>query len=278
MNKTQIINYIRECQFPCWLLYKYDGFNKVLLRKYNCEDVPADADINAKLEHCINALELTLSSFPENCKFAIVLKASKEATGTSVYGAIEFVNSETQLQVPNPQPQQPQNNFSGFAGLPDLTKIKALGYVSESELESRLRQNETSMQKQLADMELKLRKQQLEDEYQRKLENLTRLEKETVEEKKKAADGINKLVEVVKLAGVPILQRVFNLPQNSLSGLQEPANDSNNIVVNDARYNEVEKFATALYDSDTSLEEIKKMMLNLKHAKHEFSETETAAS
>lgn len=270
MLKNELFEYIKNVNYPYWDLYKVDGFKGNRLRSYKLEDIESDAKPEEKLTASLNALEITLSSFPATDKFRIVLKNSETANGSGIYGPVEFTNMNAEMPLAQSQRQAPAN-FSGFSGLPDFNQLQALGYVPEVVYKAQLDAVRLENQKALQDMEYRIKEENLKREYKKKQEDLRREIEETRRAREEANNGINKIVEVGKRIAPAILGKLFNIPVEELSG---PGEGPREVEVKDAKYIEIEKLATELYDSYASLDEIQQLRNHLKQQNYELHKEE----
>lgn len=270
MTKQELFTYIQQIKFPYWELFLVDGYKPNRLRNYKCEDIDDDAKPEDKLNASLNALELTLSTFRPTDKFRILLKNSETANGSGVYGPLEFINSS--LNDSGPQViTQPQSQLSGFGALPDFNQLRALGYVPESELEAKIANANLEQEKKLWELEKKLKDEAAEKEHKKKIAELNKEIELTRKVREDASSSVNKLVEVVKLAAPPILGRLLGIDISQLSG---PSDEGKEIEVKDAKYQEVEKLATELYDSTASLDDIIRLRNELKAVNYELHKEE----
>lgn len=270
MTKTEIFAYIRNVKFPYWELFLVDGYKPNRLRNYKCEDIDDDAKPEDKLNASLNALEITLGSFKPTDKFRIILKNSETANGSGIYGPVEFTNVEAEAMpgTPYSYSQQPGN----LGGLSDLNQIRALGYVPESELNSKIAAAQLEQERKLWEMEKRIQEQQLksslkarEEELQREIENARKARED-------ADSSVNKIVDVVKLAAPPILSRLLGIDIEALAGTSDQP--SREVEVKDAKYIEIEKLATDLYDSKATLADIQRLHNELKSVNYEFHKDE----
>ncbi len=272
MNKTELFQYIKTVRYPYWDLSMVAGFKNNRLRSYKLEDIDEDAKPDEKLNASLNALEITLSSFKPTDKFTIILKNSETANGSGVYGPIEFINMESEsAPLPGAKPQT-SNGFGGFAGIPDFNYLRSLGYVPESEYTAKLEAAKLEQQKAMMEMEFRLKEEAMKRDFANKKENLRRQIAETQRQREEANNGINKLVEVVKLAAPSVLGQLFGIDVKGLAGPQEQTSE---VTVKDPKYMEVEALATELYDSGVTAEDVSRLRTELKLVNYELSKTET---
>lgn len=262
IGKNVIFQQIQESKFPCWNLYNCTGFRKVLIRSYNCEDLPDDADINKKVEMSLQNLTLALSAYPDDMQCSIEIKANKNASGSSFYGPIEFVNREFELRAPAAETERQSTTMQGLQGwgFPNLGELEKYGLCSQREMDAKLAAIESANAAKLQQMQLEIRKQMLEQEYKQK-EAALNAEKTRLDQiRRETTDGINKAVEVVKLAGPPILKAVFGDKVAGMAGM--PINDAPAQPATE-REKVVEDIASDIFESNLTDEEIKMLKQNI---------------
>lgn len=272
MTKTELFAYIKNVGYPFWELAMVDGFKANRLRVYKCEDIAADATPEEKMNSSLNALEITLSSFKPTDKFRITLKNSETANGSGIYGPVEFLNMATDPNAAAMMPQQQNGGFSGFSGLPDFSKLRALGYVPESEYTAKLEAAKLEQQKALMEMEFRIKEDNLKRDYDRKKADLRRQIEDYQKRAEEASSTVNKLVAAGKKILPPLLARLMGMQPDALGTADE--GNSNEVEVKDPKYIEIEKMATELYDSHASLEDIQELRNNLKQCNYEFHSEE----
>lgn len=264
MNKTELFQYIKNVGYPYWELFIIDGFKANRIRNYKLEDIEADASPEEKLNASVNALEITLSTFAPTVKFKITLKNSETANGSGICGPVEFINQAGEAIV-STQP----GGFSGLGGLPDLGKINALGYISKSEYDAKLEAMKVANDRAIMEMELRIKEDNLKREYDKKRDDLRKEIEEYRKAREDSQSSINKMVEVVKLAAPPILSQLFGIDFGALSGAPAAnTQQAGEVEVKDAKYIEVERLATELYDSKATLEDITKLRNELKRTNY----------
>lgn len=267
IGKNAIFQQIAESKFPCWNLYNLSMYRKILVRAYNGEDMPEDADIDKKVERAVQTLTMVLSSFPSDAKFAIEIKANKNASGQSFYGPIEFENREidTTSEERTPQPQAPTIAAHGsLSGLPNLGELEKYGLATKGEFDARLEIERLKNAQALNDLQLKIDRQLLQAEFDRKNEMLQAERARLDETRREYTSGVNKAVEVVKLAGPYLLGPLFGVPLEKIRELQgtmqeepqpsEPA---------DKRRSAIEDLATDLFESSFSEDQIRQIRNNI---------------
>lgn len=274
MTKTEIFAYIKNVKFPYWELFLIDGYKPNRLRNYKCEDSEPDASNEAKLNASLNALEITLSSFRPTDKFRIILKNSETANGSGIYGPVEFTNTEMEV-MPGAVYQQPPKQQNGLAGLTDINQLRALGYIPQSEMEARIAQANLEQEKKLWELEQRLKKDTLKQEQQAKIAELNKEIELARKAREDANDGINKFVEVLKLAAPPIIGKLFGIDISALSGTTP--DQQREVEVKDAKYIEIEKLASDLYDSHASVSDVIRMHNELKARNYAIYTDETTA-
>lgn len=264
MNKTELFKYVKTVNYPFWELQICDGFKANRIRNYNCEDIDEEATNEEKVNAALQALEITLSTFADTQKFRIILKNSKTANGSGICGPVEFIN---QVSVEKPAPATTAPSTAANLGALSPAQIKAMGYISEPEFNAALEQVKLDNQRNLLDMEYKIKEENLKRENSKLQEKLKRQIEEYRKATEDAESGINKTVEVAKRVAPSILGQLFGIDPKTLQG---PADDNNEIEVKDAKYIEIEKLATELYDSPASLEDIIRLRNELKDCNYEF--------
>lgn len=267
MTKTEIFAYIKNVKYPFWELFLVDGYKPNRLRNYKCEDIEQTASIDDKLNASLNALEITLSSFKPTDKFRILLKNSETANGSGIYGPVEFTNVEAET-MPGAPYSSYQQQGGNLGGLSDLNQIRALGYIPESELNSKIAAAQLEQERKLFEMEKRLQENQLKQAIKKREEELQREIELTRKAREDADSSVNKIVEVVKLAAPPILSRLLGVDLEALAGADnQPTRE---VEVKDSKYIEIEKLATELYDSKASLQDIQRLHNELKACNYEF--------
>lgn len=262
IGKNVIFQQIQESKFPCWNLYNCTGFRKVLIRSYNCEDLPEDADINHKIEKSLQNLSLALAAFPDDLQCSIEIKANKNASGSSFYGPIEFVNREFESQAHTEQQSKKETQvFSGFAGLPNLGELEKFGLCSQREMDAKLAAIEAANAAKLQEMQLNIQKQMLENEYKQKIAALDAEKARLDEIRRETTDGINKAVEVIKLAAPPLLQGLFGGKIPAVGNLQGAAQEQTTPPTERERI--VEDLASDVFESSLTDEQIKQLKKNI---------------
>lgn len=261
IGKNVIFRQIQESKFPCWNLYNMTGFRKVLIRSYNCEDLPDDADPDKKVEKSLQNLTLVLGAFPSDMECAIEIKANKTASGTSFLGPIEFINSE--FESPTEQQskeQQPSMMGLGAFGFPNLGELEKYGLCSQREMDAKLAAIEAANTAKLQEMQLDIRRQILEQEYKQKAAALD-AEKARLDEKRRETEsGINKAVEVVKLAVPALLQGLSGGKINIPETLQGAAQTNEQPT---EREKIVEDMASDVFESNLTDEQLRALKKNI---------------
>lgn len=252
IGKNVILQQIAESKFPCWNLYDVSNYKKILLRSYNCEDIQEDADIEKKVAKSLRNLENVLAAFPDDARFAIEIKASKNANGSSFYGPIEFVNSENTTS--------DSSSLNGFSAMPNIGELQKYGLCTSGEMNAKLEAIEQKHAQQLAQMQLDLRKQMLEQEYKQKLAALNAEKSQMEKRLRESSDSINKVCEVINRCGPYILGQVFKIPIGQpLQGTaeQQPPQPP------DARRDAIESLATNLFESSLTEDDIQKIKIGI---------------
>ncbi len=289
IGKNAIFQQIAESKFPCWNLYNLNMYRKVLVRAYNCEDMPEDADNDIKVENAIKALTITLSSYPSDAKFAIEIKASKNANGQSFYGPIEFENRDIDTATAEREPQrerepQPQRMAANvLSGLPNLGELEKYGLATKSEFDARLEIERLKNAQQLNDLQLKIDRQLMQAEFDRKNEMLQAERARLDETRREVTSGINKAVEVVKLAGPYLLGPLLGVPMEKIRELQGTmTEDPQPTEPADKRRSAIEDLATDLFESSFSEDQIRQIRQNINtlmsHQDATIHKIETAAA
>ena len=268
MNKTELFKYVKTVAYPFWELQICDGFKANRIRNYNCEDIDEDATNEEKVNAALQALEITLSTFADTQKFRIILKNAKTANGSGICGPVEFIN-----QVSDTAPATTAATAATGVNLGALSpaQLKSMGYLSEPEFNAALEQVKLENQRNLLEMEYKIKEENLKRDTQKLQEKLRRQIEEYRKATEDAESGINKTVEVAKRVAPSILGQLFGIDVKTLQG---PADNNNEIEVKDAKYIEIEKLATELYDSPATLEDVVRLRNELKNCNYEFHSSE----
>lgn len=249
IGKNVILQQIAESKFPCWNLYDVSNYKKILLRSYNCEDIQEDADIEKKVAKSLRNLENVLAAFPDDARFAIEIKASKNANGSSFYGPIEFINSENISE---------GNSLNGMPTMPNIGELQKYGLCTSGEMNAKLEAIEQKHAQQLAQMQLDLRRQMLEQEYKQKMAALNAEKSQMEKRLRDSSNSINKVCDIINRCAPYVLGQVLKIPiAQPLQGTPEPT------APPDARRDAIESLATNLFESSLTEDEIQQIKLSV---------------
>lgn len=252
LTKDYIINHIRETKYPCWSLFVMQNYKRVPIMHYNGDDFTPDDDGAAKAEKAINRLDGALQSIPRDALLCIELRSSKGANGSQgTIGPFEFYNYNKDEAA---EPQQPQQNFSGFGFVQPPA-----GWVSEATLNGRLEEIKVESEKRINDILFKQREKDFEERKQREYRELAELRKELNDEKRKYESNTGAAAETLVFAIKKILVELFpNLPfaqqqpaaLAGTTGEETKIEDVKHVNVTSPKYKAIERFANMLYENN----------------------------
>lgn len=258
-----IYDRIKDSGYPCWALGMSTGFRNVsnVMSYYGNDWTDEDSD-ETKVDKSINRLAATIASCPSDAVFIIEIKAARNATGSGILGPFQFTNSQPsepsepeKQQQPTQQPTQPptvSQQFSNLGYVPD-------GYIPKTMLDGLEERMQQRYNADLSALEQKMRAEQIERDFNAKIERLKERENELKDKEKEynstVAKAADVLLEVGKRLGAYLLggSQSAPTPPTPLSG--QPS---------DERAEAIEDVADYLY-SNFDLDAIRQLKANLQN-------------
>lgn len=188
-DKTLIYDRIKDAGFPLWSLSLSSGYNnRIKVMQYWGDDFTEDDNEATKIDKSIKRLDNIVTSFPPDSVFIIEIRPAKQSNSSTVLGPFMFMNEA---------PKESKSDGGTLAAPP-------AGYVHESALKGLEDRLTSEFDNRIAAMKMEYERQRKEDEYNRRVAELDRREKELKDIEK----GYNSTVAKTSDIAVMLVQKL----------------------------------------------------------------------